>query len=365
VKVLLASRRSSLVTIGGDTIQVRSLARELTKLGCEVQISFDGKISPDNFDLVHLFNIDRPQDIFQLALRAKRKEIPVVLTPIFVDYREFDIRGRSRLVGGIFRVIGAGRAANAKVLARALRNGEFHRGTLKALFPGVYSLQKAILSEVGFFLPNSISEMKRFCRYFDLDMDAVPWEKVVNGVDTELFRLKPDRPKREGVLCVARIEGIKNQLNLVRAMDKLPWPMTLVGAPAPNHRQYLSRVLKAAGDNVNYMGPVLQTELPFLYQRAKVHVLPSWFETTGLTSLEAVMMGCNIVITGKGDTREYFRDDAFYCEPDDVDSIRDAIQKAYDAPVNPEFRERLLNTCTWKKAAEKTLAVYRRILDEY
>jgi len=38
----------------------------------------------------------------------------------------------------------------------------------------------------------------------------------------------------------------------------------------------------------------------------QVHMLPSWFETTGLSSIEAAVMHCNIVITDKGDTREYF-----------------------------------------------------------
>jgi len=152
-------------------------------------------------------------------------------------------------------------------------------------------------------------------------------------------------------------------LNLIRAMKDLPYTLTLVGSVAPNHQRYFSRVMKAAGKKVKYLGPVPQQELPGLYQQAKVHVLPSWFETTGLSSLEATVMGCNIVVTGKGDTREYFQDDAFYCEPDDVDSIREAVQQAYEAPVDTVFRERLMKECTWKKAAEKTLQAYERLLD--
>jgi glycosyltransferase involved in cell wall biosynthesis len=64
-----------------------------------------------------------------------------------------------------------------------------------------------------------------------------------------------------------------------------------------------------------------------------VHVLASWFETTGLVSLEAAMMDCNVVVTKKGDTVEYFSDMAYYCEPDDINSIRNAIEKAYNNPV--------------------------------
>jgi len=39
-------------------------------------------------------------------------------------------------------------------------------------------------------------------------------------------------------------------------------------------------------------------------------VLPSWFETTGLSSIEAGVMGCNIVITDKV-MQEYFSHHAF------------------------------------------------------
>ena len=73
-------------------------------------------------------------------------------------------------------------------------------------------------------------------------------------------------------------------------------------------------------------------------------------------------MGCNLVITEKGDTREYFENFAFYCDPYSVDSIREAIIKAYQTPVNQALRERIMNNFTWDKAAEKTLEGYRKIL---
>ncbi len=363
MRILMLSRRSSIKTIGGDTFQVRALARELLRLGCDVTVDFSGKFSPENFDLVHLFNIDRPQDIFSCARKAKKRNRPLILTPIFVDYREFDERGRLGFSGKVAGKVGAEWTARAKVFVRALKNGEFHSGSFSVLFSGFFSLQKAVLEKSDFILPNSVSEMKRLCRNFNLDIRSVSWEKIVNGIDPELFNPGEPVEEREGVLCVARVEGIKNQLNLVRAMDGLPWTLTLAGAVAPNHRGYLSRVLKEAGKDVRYLGAVPQRELPDLYRRAKVHVLPSWFETTGLSSLEAAAMGCNIVVTRKGDTEEYFQDRAFYCEPDDVDSIRTAIRQAYDTPGDDGFRKWVLENYTWKMAAAQTLRVYEKVLN--
>ncbi len=65
--------------------------------------------------------------------------------------------------------------------------------------------------------------------------------------------------------------------------------------------------------------------------------MPSWFETTGLSSLEAAAMGCNIVITRKGDAYEYFGDYAYYCDPESPDSIFKAIEKAASNSILPGF----------------------------
>jgi glycosyltransferase involved in cell wall biosynthesis len=85
-------------------------------------------------------------------------------------------------------------------------------------------------------------------------------------------------------------------------------------------------------------------------------------ETTGLSSLEAGAMGCNVVITDRGDTREYFGDRAFYCEPDSVDSIRDAIRSAYNAPACTGLTNHISKNLVWEKAVEKTLEGYRLAL---
>ena len=85
-------------------------------------------------------------------------------------------------------------------------------------------------------------------------------------------------------------------------------------------------------------------------------------ETPGLSSLEAAAMGCNIVVTKKGDTYDYFEDYAFYCEPDDVDSITRAIDRAYNSTFNPKLKEKILTDYIWEKTAQETLKGYELIL---
>ena len=100
------------------------------------------------------------------------------------------------------------------------------------------------------------------------------------------------------------------------------------------------------------------------YRKAKVHVLASWHETCGLSSLEAAAMGCNIVITEKGFTREYFGDDAFYCNPAHPESIFNAVEKAAQSDCQEHLQQKILQHYTWQKAAASTLTAYQQSLSQ-
>ncbi|MFD2145309.1 glycosyltransferase [Mucilaginibacter antarcticus] len=133
----------------------------------------------------------------------------------------------------------------------------------------------------------------------------------------------------------------------------------LIGAASPNQPKYYQQCRNAAAPNVTFLNRVPHDELVKYYQLAKVHVLASWFETTGLSSLEAALMRCNIVVTDKGDTYDYFGDDAFYCSPENIGSIKQAVERASKAQFNETFLTRILTMHTWRKAAEQTLEAYR------
>ena len=110
------------------------------------------------------------------------------------------------------------------------------------------------------------------------------------------------------------------------------------------------------------MGHVEGEDLANAYAAAKVHVLASWYETPGLSSLEAALAGCNIVITAKGATEEYFGNYAEYCDPASIDSIRKAIIRALSREPSDELRNIIKTKYNWKVAAERTLQAYNAIL---
>ena len=346
---------------GGDTTQMVMTAKHLENLGINAEI----KLSNDNIDfssvdLVHFFNIFRPDDILPHLLKLKQ---PFVVSTIFVDYAEFDKRNRKGLAGLLSKLFDRNQMEFLKTIARSFKNGEKIKSSLYMTMGQKRSV-KYIAKQASVLLPNSHNEYKRLNKVYGIEQRYI---KVVNAIDTTLFNNKvvPNPSFSGHVICVGRIEGLKNQLNLIKALSTTDLPLTIIGKPSANHISYYKESVHFAKEfgNIHFIDYVDHEKLPEIYKAAKVHVLPSWFETTGLSSLEAAAMGCNVVVTKKGDTEEYFKDMVYYCDPGDVNSIRKAVFEAYNNPVNTKLQEYVLNNYTWNDTAKQTANAYKTVLN--
>ena len=187
---------------------------------------------------------------------------------------------------------------------------------------------------------------------------------IPNGIDAELFSILPDVIRQDKVICVGQIYGMKNQHLLIEACKKLNYQLDIIGKPPPNHAKYYDYCKKISDNRVNFIDFLSQKELADRYAASKVHALPSWFETTGLSSLEAGAMGCNVVVGIGGDTKDYFQFYANYCDPLHPKSVEVALDKAMNQQNNGKLRDLILTEYTWQKAAEKTKAAYEKVLNE-
>ncbi|WP_214073062.1 glycosyltransferase family 4 protein [Mucilaginibacter sp. dw_454] len=351
--------RSTLYTVrGGDTVQAIQTASHLADLGVLAEIKLtDEEVDYNSYDLLHFFNIIRPADILYHSHKANK---PYVVSTILVDYSEYDKLYRKGM-GRLFSYLPGNSIEYIKTIARWLL-GLDGMASPSYLWRGQRRSILHILNKARMILPNSESEYKRVMQAYP---SAVKYEVVPNGIDPKLFQYDANAERDENlVICVARIEGIKNQLNLIKALNNTRFKLLLIGNHSPNQQAYYNECRNIAAANIEFIDHLPQDDLVAYYQRANVHVLPSWFETTGLSSLEAATMGCNIVITNKGDTREYFGDDAFYCNPENPESIRAAIEQAASAEHQPALRERILQKYTWAQAAKCTLAAYQQIVTQ-
>ncbi|HXD78156.1 MAG TPA: glycosyltransferase family 4 protein [Puia sp.] len=358
MKVLFISRSTLFSGQGGDTVQMMKTAEHLRKLGIDVDIRrCDERIDYAPYDLLHFFNLIRPADILVHIFRSGK---PYAVSPIFVDYAEFDARIRTGQARLVFRYLPADWIEYLKVLGRRLHSGERIVST-RYLVWGHRRSVRYIIRHARCLLPNSHSEYRRLVAHFGLEQQ---YRVVPNAVETGLFvppAAEGDRDPRL-VLCVGRIEGIKNQMGLIRALNDSPYSLCLIGSPAPNQPAYHAACQALAAQNIRFIPQVSQEELVRYYAAAGIHVLPSWFETTGLSSLEAAAMGCRVVITDKGDTREYFGDEAVYCDPASPESIRDAVDRAASGPPPEGLARRIRERFTWERAAAETAAAYQAIV---
>ncbi len=358
MRVAFISRATLYTAPGGDTRQVDATADALRRLGVEADV-FGADAQPDygRYDLLHFFNIIRPADILY---HVQQSGLPYVVSTIFVDYDLFERKNGGTFRKIVSRLVSGDGMEYLKALARQVRNGEKIRSK-SYLLRGHARSVRAVAQGALALLPNSESEYRRFVARYGVEK---PYRVIPNGINAEVAEgVRTKLPEYEcAVLCMARIEPIKNQLNLIRAMADTPLQLFIHGKPSPNHQAYYEACCREAGPNVFIRPWLPEAEVYQAYASAKVHVLPSFFETTGLSSLEAAAMGCNVVVTDRGDVRDYFGDHAWYCDPDDLLSIREAVLEAHGAPYEPQFRQYILDHYTWQRAGEETLKAYRDAL---
>jgi glycosyltransferase involved in cell wall biosynthesis len=365
MKVLFQTRTNLYSAPGGDLIQMEKTKEYLEKLGISVDISLEFEPDLSNYDMVHLFNLMEPQDIYLQMINAKKQNKKIALSTIYGLYTEFERKARGGLFQKLANVLTPYQIGYIKVIIKHFFEKRFHKGVNKMLYKGYYGLMKEIVDNVDVFLPNSDSEMKRVQSEFKLK--NFKYVAIPNAVDKSIFSEVENKNNqyeqfKDCIVCAARIEGRKSTLNLVKAVKKTNYKLVLVGKESQNQKKYVNQVRLEAGENVFFLGTISHSDLKDLYSVAKVHVLPSWMETPGLSSLEAAVMGCNIVVTKKGDTEDYFEDYAYYCEPDDVSSIKNAIDRAFESPFNPKLKDKILEKYTWEKTAEETIKAYQLVI---
>lgn len=369
MRILFQTRTQSSIgrQTAGDVVMADQLAAALRDLGLTIDISAELKPALDRYDAVHVFNVVRPQELWLQTRNATEQGKPVFLSTVYCDVAEFDRHGRRGFSGIIGRWASRNTVEAAKACARAATSGEMHRGIVALVARGYTNLQREVLRATSFYLPNSESELARL----ECDLNVrIPRDRVAvvyNGVDGEFYTPEalsdapPPSPLaelRDSVLCVARVTGGKNQRGLLEAARDLPFTVVVAGGPSHNQAAYWRELVRDRPKNVRLLGHVSESDKRWLYHLARVHVLPSWIETTGLASLEAAAMGCNVVTTNRGDAAEYFGDWAEYCDPADPHSIRDAILRAYSRGDSSGLQAMVRTRYTWVRAAKDTAEAY-------
>ena len=371
MKVLMQSRKNFFDLRGGDTVQLEKTKTELEKLGVEIDFSLDFEPDLSKYDLVHLSNVTRIQETYLQVKNAKRQGKPIALSTIYWPIDEFEKKGQVGIRKFINSHVGIDNEERIKAIARFVKDKNSRNEATKNLWKiGYTKMQNYVVNNVDYFLPNSEMEMEEFCKSFGVKKQK--YKVIPNAIDADIAAMQDEASApeefekyRDAIICVGRIEPRKNQLSLVKALDQSGYKLVLVGAVSDNQRGYFAEIKEIIDRNptFHYVSRIENSKLYQLYKVCKVSTLPSWLDTPGLVSLEAAAMGCNLAISSKGSTTEYFSSYAEYCLPDDLKGIRNAIDRAYKKEKNDALKNRIFENYTWEIAGKKTLEAYKELLN--
>ena len=361
MKLLFACRPQIFAVPGGDTVQLLKMQQYLKQCcGVEAVISPDpAEMQRQSFDLVHAFNLFDIDSLQSQVEQAQQCGLPVVVTTNYWNPLEFFFETSHSLFHRVARAL----------LPRQTLFEHYCRQKRRRMQPEL-ERQRRVLQAAALILPNSAGEAAELQRDFGLPAEkfatvynAVDFDDIAAAADGESFSSRYGL--RDFVLCVGRFEERKNQLGVIEALAGLDAPLVLIGGVPDYQQPYYAACQKAARriPSALFLSGLPQQEVFAAMKAAKVHVLGSWWENTGLVSLEAAVCGCNVVSTDRSPWQEYFGEAAWIIDPADPAAIRQAVEDALQAPVSPALSERIRERFTWPLAAEALTRAYRQVLE--
>lgn len=197
---------------------------------------------------------------------------------------------------------------------------------------------------------------------------------IPHGIDPRFFapaHLAPDeanapKPRHFELVYVSNIDHYKHQATASRAVASLAakghsLTLTLIGPaypPALRHLQSVLEQIDPEASAVRYLGPLPHSEIHSAYARADIGLFASSCENMPNILLELMAAGLPIACSDRGPMPEILGGAGVFFDPEDVDSISDAILCLMN---DTELRVRLAQEAqtlarqySWVRCAEAT-----------
>jgi glycosyltransferase involved in cell wall biosynthesis len=273
------------------------------------------------------------------------------------------------------RIVAAGIWHLMRVAPLSLR----HRLSDSVYASGMLPMARASIRSASVLLPNSCAEQEQLVKLMrreDQPETRAKCRVVVNGVSSDeldaglgidkcpwgdaVARLKDAYPTV--VLELARCDRLKNQVGLLQALWTDPSVGIILAGPIGARSQYCKRVrsLAAARPGILLLDTVPRQEVGALLRAADVHILPSWQETTGLSSLEAAACAVPTVASVRAPFDEYLGGTSIPVDPTRGATIRSALKEALLVPHSrwEAGSRRVRAEFTWRRTGYETACAY-------
>ena len=248
------------------------------------------------------------------------------------------------------------------------RNNGIHTG-LQQL---IHRAEQQLVSAADWIICCSQAMRDEVARLFGRSRESIT--VIPNGVDLRNLGAGTAPRSKADILFIGRLVPEKGVQHLIEAapaiLHEFPEARVLITGSGPFEPE-LRRIAQQLGlaDQVCFLGFVDDQYRNNLLVTAAAAIFPSLYEPFGIVALEAMAAGAPVVVTETGGLQEIVKHgvDGLKCYPGDVAGLAAAINQLLGDPelvqrLTAGAGEKIRSSYDWGVLAEKTIAVYRKVL---
>lgn len=189
----------------------------------------------------------------------------------------------------------------------------------KIMTPLAVRTSKGIITVSNF----SKSEIQRFYRFIPAENITVIYNAINESFTTTGITQEKEH-QQPYFLAVSSMDPRKNFTRLIHAFESMKeYKLLIVGG---KNRVYGNIDNDTTNKNIEFLGRVSDKKLINLYMNAEAFVYPSLYEGFGIPPLEAMSLGCPVLVSDIPVLHEVCNDAAIFFNPLDESDIQSTIQ---------------------------------------
>ena len=294
---------------------------------------YDSKIK--DFDVLHLFMLKA--ETLPLIRLAKQRGVKIVLSSIVNTINKFKIKTYNKFLN-------------------------------KLPIPTTYKLEYEAIHLVDCIIVESLQESVFLQQCYDVDSSKI--YVIPNGVDESTYSGREiytivNKPKF--LLQIGRFDENKNQLSVIKAIQKTDVEVVFIGGSDSTASEYYTKCQMAAKGfhNIHFLGwrdsndPLFKSALAW----ADTLILPSYYETFGLVLLEAGVNGAKLVVSNTLPILDYksFQGIPSF-NPSNINDIYDKIMYTMSLEKDESVKERIISEFSWDTVIKQHINLYSDLL---
>ena len=165
----------------------------------------------------------------------------------------------------------------------------------------------------------------------DLKIEVLPFVASVTCKKEEYVETPP-----KYIFYPAQFWEHKNHFNLLKAIkilrEKIPNIYLILVGSERNTMRKVERMIQeySLTDHVSILGFVSDEQIKYLYRHAVALVMPTYFGPTNIPPLEAMELGCPVIVSNKYAMCEQVGDAGLLCDPDSPEDIAKCIMQVWN-----------------------------------